>query len=165
MANGSFECCAPRPPYRGLALQRGLPFVNQIVTHMGGAIAAPFLLRANLGQLDGAERHVRFGPPAMPGDGLDRMAIAITCGKVHGAVNPRRVGAQGLFDHAQLFDKLPPVRGAEEAKAGNGMTHGHLVGRLVLAFQMHELLNGQTLFGQPLFEPAPGQMHHGILAG
>jgi len=42
---------------------------------------------------------------------------------------------------------------------------GNLVGRLVLALLPNEQLNGQPLFGKPLFEPAPRQMHHRVLPG
>jgi hypothetical protein len=60
--------------------------VDQIVAHVGGPVRRPLLPGAVRGQLDGALRDVRFRELAVPGQGLDRMAIAIAGRKIHGRV-------------------------------------------------------------------------------
>ena len=135
-----------------------LAFVNQIEAHMGGPVLAPFLPGAVRGQLDGAPRDVRLRKLAVPGQELDRMAIAIAGCKIHLAVNPGRVGAQCLLDQTQGLHELLPVHGAQETKTGNTVADGNLVGGLILALQLDELFDGQPLFNQPLFEPTARQM-------
>ena len=94
--DASFDDRSPGPPHIRHALQHGLAFVDQIEAHVGGPVFAPFLPGAVCGQLDGALRDLRFRELAVPGEGLDRMAIAIAGRKIHLAVNAGRVGAQSL---------------------------------------------------------------------
>ena len=44
------------------------------------------------------------------------------------------------------------------------MADGNLIGGLILALLMDELFDGEALFDEPLFEPAAGEVQHGILA-
>ena len=131
---------------------------------MGGPVLAPLLPGAVRGQLDGPPRDVRFGELAVPGQELDRMAIAIAGRKIHLAVNAGRVGAQRLLDQTQGLHELLPIHGAQETKTGNTVADGNLVGGLILALQMDQLFDGQPLFHEPLFEPAARQMQHRTLA-
>jgi len=45
------------------------------------------------------------------------------------------------------------------------MADGDLIGGLVLALEVDQLLNGKTLVGEPLLKPAPRQVHRRALAG
>ena len=130
---------------------------------MGGPVFASFSPGAVFGQFDGALRDLRFRKLTVPGDGFNRMAIAIAGREIHLAVNVGRVGAQGRFDQTQVLDELLPVHGAQETKTGNTVADGHLVGRLVLALQVNQPFDGQPLFNEPLFEPATREMQHRVL--
>src|ERR1035437_8355701 len=79
---------------------------------------------------------------------FNRMAISIASGEIHFPVNSGRVEAQSLLDPAQGLDKLAPVQSAQEPQTVNGMTDGNLVGGLVLALQMDQLLHEKPLVGE-----------------
>ena len=158
--DASFDDRSPGPPHLRRASQHGLALVDQIEAHMGGPVFAPLLPGTVRGQLDGALRDLRFRELAVPGQELDRMAIAIAGRKIHLAVNVGRVGAQGRLDQAQGLHELLPVHGAQETQTGNAVADGNLVGRLVLTLQMDQLFDGQPLFHEPLFEPAAREMQH-----
>ena len=100
----------------------------------------------------------------MAGDGLDRMAITIAGDKIHLPVNPGRIEAQRLLDLAHVLHKLLPVHGAQETQAGDAVADGNLVGGLVLALEVDQLLDGKSLLHEPLLEPAPRQVHRRALA-
>ena len=51
-----------------------------------------------------------------PSNSLNGMAVSIAGGKVHMTVNASRVAGQGLFNHALIADKGPPIEGIQEAK-------------------------------------------------
>ena len=102
---------------------------------------------------------------AVAGNGLDRMAIAIAGEKIHFPVNPGGVEAQRLLDLAHGLDELAPVQGAQETQAVDGMADRDLVGGLVLALQVDQLLDGKPLLREPLLKPGPRQVHRRALAG
>ena len=92
------------------------------------------------------------------------MAITIAGEEVHGPVHPGGVEAERLLDLAHGLDKLAPIQGAQEAQAVDGMTDRDLVGGLVLALELDQLVDEQPLVREPLLEPGPCQMHHRALA-
>ena len=92
------------------------------------------------------------------------MPVAIAGCKIHRVVNPGGIAAQNQLDLAQVFHKLLPIHGAQETQAGDAVADGNLVGCLILAFQMDELLDGQGLLAQPLFEPPAREVKHRTLA-
>ena len=63
------------------------------------------------GQLDRLARDVRFGVRTAAGNFLDLMAITVTRGEVHTGVSTPRIGAQGVFHQAHVFNKGGPVCG------------------------------------------------------
>src|SRR5207247_561039 len=88
----------PRPLHCRRALEPGPASVDQIISHVSGAMSVALFPGAAFGELDRFLSHFRFGETAVPGDRLDRMAIAIARGEIHPGVNCGRVGAQCLID-------------------------------------------------------------------
>src|SRR5260221_14221871 len=115
---------------------------------MRAPVLNAFGSRAAVGQVYRFLGHFRFWNLAIPGSCLDRMAIAITCGKIHFRVNPRWVETQGLVDVANRFDELTPVQSTKETQTIDGVTNRYLVGGLVLAFQVHQLIDQQPLVSE-----------------
>ena len=109
--------------------------------------------RALLRQLDGLARDVAFRAPAALGHMLHRVAIAIAGGKIHRAVGCRRILAQGLFDHAHRLNKRAPVHSRQKSETADAVADGDLVDGLLLILRLHGLLNRQSGFGEPLFDP------------
>ncbi len=147
------------------AFQRSPAFANQVKAHMGGPVLNAFFPGAGFGQLDGLLRHLRLLEPAVAGNGLDRMAIAIAGEEIHLPVNLGGVEAQRPIDLAHGLDKLAPVQGAQEAQTVDGVTDGDLVGGLVLAFEADQFLDGKSLVREPVLQPGPRQVHRRALAG
>ena len=145
------------------ASELGAAEVDQIIADMGRAVPAALLPGGFLGQLNGLLRHLGFRKRAVPGNILDRVPVAIPGGKIHQAVNAGRVGAQGQIDQAEGLDELLPIHRAQEAKAGNAVAYGNLVGGLILALEEDQLFDRQALFDQPLFEPAACEMQSGAM--
>ena len=115
-------------------------------------------------ELDRFPRHIGFRELSGSGNAFDRVAIPIACEKIHRAVDAGWIETERFFHLAQALHKLSPVQSAKEPQTVNGVAHRDLVSRLVLALQLHELLDDQPLFVQPLIQPGPRQMHHGALS-
>ena len=120
--------------------------------------------RVLAGQGDGGLGNVVFTLFAAARQALDHMAVVVAGGKVHGAVHRGRVFAQGLLDDAHALDKLAPVGGREQAQAADAVADRHLVGRLLLGFQLDQVLDAQARFRQQLFDPGQRQGQRGALA-
>ena len=162
--NAPFHDPSPGPPHVHLTPQHKSSLVDQIKADVGCPVSASLLPGAGLGQMDGLSRHVRFRDLAVPGKELDRMTIAIAGRKIHRAINISRVGAQSLLHKTQALHEVLPVHCTQETKAGNAVADRNLVGRLALTLQVDQLLDGQPLFNEPLFEPVTGEMQHRTLS-
>ncbi len=165
LVDAPFDGCLPGLAHFCRVFQRSHAFVDQVKTHMRGPVLNPFFPGTGFGQLDGLLRHLRLQELAVAGNGLDRMAIAIASEKIHFPVNPGGVQAQRLIDLAHGLDKLTPVQSAQETQTVDGVTDGDLVGGLVLALELDQLLDGKSLVREPLLEPGPRQVHRRALAG
>ena len=88
---------------------------------------------------------------------FNRMAIAVTCGKIHLAVDTTGIPLQGLLNHAVRFNKLAPVHGRQEPETADAVADGDLVDGLLLGFRLNQLLDREPGFGQSLFDPGQGQ--------
>ena len=87
-------------------------------------------------------------------DELDGVPVAVPRGEIHPGIHRSWIPAEGVLDRAQVLDEIAPVHRAEEPEAGDAVADGDLVCGLVPAFQLHQQFNGESMFGQPLFEPA-----------
>ena len=85
-------------------------------------------------------------------------------GEVHQGVHAGRVLAQGPLHAALRLDERAPVGGPEKPQAADAVADRHLVGGLVLVLLLHQLLDGQAVFRQALFDPRERQRQRRALA-
>ena len=93
--------------------------------------------RAGLRKLDGFFRHITFGQAALFRDLLHDMAIAITRGKIHHAVNGSGILPQFFLGDAQRLDEFAPVLCPQEPEAADAVADGDLIGGLLLVSRLH----------------------------
>ena len=108
---------------------------------MRGAIVVALFSRSLTCQVYGVPRDVAFGQLAALGHLFNRMAVAITRGKIHLAVDPYRIPLQGLLNHAVRLDKLAPVHGRQKPETADAIADGDLVNGLLLGLGLHQLLD------------------------
>ena len=125
---------------------------------------AVVLHRAFPGQVKRVARHLNFGKAAVFRDLLHHVPVAIPGGKIHPAVHPARIVAQGVLDPAHRFHELAPVHRPQEAETADAVADGHLVGGLLLVLRLNRLLDGQARLGEPLLDPRQRQGQGGTLA-
>ena len=89
----------------------------------------------------------------MLGDFFYLMPIAVARGKIHVGIHLHGVRAQDPLNHTHVFDKLAPVRRAQEAQATDRVTDRHLISGLLLISRLNELFYGQIRFCQMLLNP------------
>ena len=148
------EALAQRPPGVGFGLQVRPAAGDEVVAHVGRAVLpAPGRGRGG-GEADGLFGDFGFAEPAVPGQGLDRMAVPVAGRKIHPRVDSGRIGQENLIHDARALDEGAPVPGAEQAQGGDRVADRDLIGRLALALLPHQLLDRKALFGQPLLQPA-----------
>ncbi len=109
-------------------------------------------------------RHLDLGGLGQPRDGLDGMPEAVARAEVHLRVDAGRIGAQRLLDRRQRLDEVAPVHRAEHAQAADAVGHRHLVGRLLLALGVHQLLDRRAALAEALLQPGQRQRQRGALA-
>ena len=110
-----------------------------------------------LGQFNRLTRHFDLGEPPFFGQIFCRMPITIARRKIHPAINPGRVFAQGLLDDTHRLDKIAPVHRAQHAQATDAVTDRNLIRSLLLILGLHQLVDGQSRFGQALLDPGERQ--------
>ena len=93
-------------------------------------------------------RHLAFGDAAALRNLLHHVAVAVTGGKIHLAIDVPRVLAQGLLDNAHRLDELAPVHRAQETEAADAVAHRNLIGGLLLVLRPHQLLDRQAGLGR-----------------
>ena len=108
-------------------------------------------------QLHHLARHLCLGNACQARALFHHVAVAVAGGEVHARVDTAGVLAQGGLHQALGFDKIAPVRSAEQAQAGNAVADADLVDGLALGFGLHHLLNGLTGFTQALLHPGQRQ--------
>ena len=106
------------------------------------------------GELQGGAGHVALGEVCLAGERLDAVAVPVPRREIHRAVHPGGIGAERLLDHAQRLDELGPVHVDQEPQAAHAVADGHLARRLDLAVGALQLLAGQSLLGEAMFDPA-----------
>src|SRR5262245_23150810 len=70
-----------------------------------------------------------------------------------------------MFDRTERLDEFLPINATKQAQTDNAVTNRDLVGSLILTLLIKQLFDGEALFAQSLFEPAPRQMKRGIETG
>ena len=111
-------------------------------------------------ELHGLSRHVGFAESRVLRDPFDLMAIVISGGKSHPAVNIGGVLTQLLFDDAHRLDEFAPVDRAQAAKTADAVADRHLVGGLLLRFRLDHLLDRTAAFGKPVLDPRQRERQH-----
>ena len=74
-----------------------------------------------------------------------------------------RILAQLLVDHTHRLDEFAPVHRPQEAQAADAVAHRHLVFGLLPDLRLHQVFDGPTGFGEPLFDPGERQCQGGAL--
>src|SRR3990172_7774318 len=105
--------------YRKRLFELGQSLVDQVEADMCSAIIAAVPVRTLLRQPDRFTRHLALGKPAVSRYLFHDMAVTVTGGKIHFAVNAAGILAQSLVDNAHRLDELLPVHRAQEAKAAD----------------------------------------------
>ena len=155
----------PQPSGLHRLLQHGLPFVDQIVSHVGGPVPRGGGQGPGGCQLDGFPRDLRLQQFAVPGQGFDGMAIAVPRGKIHRRVDSGGILPQDGIHPAQVLHKLLPIDRTQETETGDAVADRDLVGRLQLTLLLDQFLDGRANFSQPLLQPAAGKMQQRTVAG
>jgi hypothetical protein len=157
-----------RDLHAGGALELRPAFVDEIEADVGLALVVAIDGTAARGGVTGhperEPRHVAFRHGARARDRLDDVPVAVAGGEVHAAVEAARVVAQRRFDDAHRLDEVAPVGGAEEAQAADRVADRHLGARLLLRFDLHELLDRQMRLGEALLDPGQRQRERRALA-
>ncbi len=96
---------------------------------MGGAVMDVRLCSSGLCEHDGCTCHRRFTLQASLGNLFDGMPVPVTGGEIAAYMHSCRIFAQDMFDSAERFDKIPPVRSADETQAADTVCDGNLTGR------------------------------------
>ena len=125
---------------------------------MRSPILRAFLPGAFFRELDRFLRHFNFRKFALAGERFDRVTVAIARRKIHLTIDAGRLAPQRVLDQTQGLHERLPIDRAQETQAGDAVADRDLVGSLALTLLVHELLDGKSLLGQSLFEPAPGKM-------
>src|SRR6266540_4299595 len=120
----------------GRAFQLWKPVIDQVEADVRRSIVAALAGRARARQLDRLCGYLRLGQPALFGDALSRVTVAVAGGKLHGAINPARILAQYGFDRAHRLHELAPIDRAEEAKTADTIADRNLVCSLLLVFRL-----------------------------
>ena len=147
--NGNFDT--------GRAFQLRKPVIDQVEADVRRSIVAPLAGRARARQLDRFCGYPRLGQPALLGDALSRVTVAVACRKLHRAINPARILAQYGFYHAHRLDELAPIDRAEKAETADTVADRNLVCSLLLVFRLHQLFDRQMRFRELLFDPCQRQ--------
>jgi hypothetical protein len=121
------------------------------------------LRSAFVGQLDRSVHHPAFGVAAALGNLLDDMAVAVTGGKIHFALDASRILTQDLLDHTQRLDENTPIHRPQGTEAADSVAHGDLIGGLLLVLRLYQLLARPPGFGKSLFDPGERQGQVGPL--
>ena len=134
--------------HRGLSL--GDAIVDQVIANMRCAIA-----RAGIGPREGqhAVGDLHLAGTAEPGHLFHDMPVSVAGTEIHVGVGSGRIPAQYLVHQAHGFHELAPVHVGQEAQAADAVADGHLVGRLLLAFGVHQFLDAVPAVGHPLLDP------------
>ena len=153
---------SPQPLPGGKARRHGTlqlshALADQVETNVRRAVVAALGGRAFLRQVNRLSCHVAFEAPAVFGDLLHHVAIAVASGEFHPAVDSAGVLPQRLLHHAHGLDEFAPIERAQVAQAADAVAHRHLVGGLFLVFRLHHLLNRPAGFGETLLDPGERQ--------
>ena len=140
------------PPYAEAPLQRRQSGTHQVISHMTRKVAGKNRSLATACLEDGlCRRH--FITRTTPCQPLHRVAIAVTAGEVHGGVDACRILAQGRFDQARVLHEVAPVDRRQRTQASDRVADRHLLGSLLLRFDLHEVVDAAPRFRETLFHP------------
>ena len=144
-------------PQLRTALELHSTLVDQVEADMREPIVAGGFGDALAREVDRPARHLAFGQMTALRKLLDRMAVAITGGKVHRSVDAARILTKDLFDGAHGLDELTPVGRPQESETADAVADGNLIGRLLLVARLHQMLDRQTRLGESLLDPRQRQ--------
>ena len=88
------------------------------------------------------------------------MAVTVACQKIHRPVAFMR--AHALVHQAHVFDKLGPIERGNGAHASDDVADGQVVGNLVSMFLLHDFIQADTLFAQPVIQKIKGKRGTGM---
>ena len=89
------------------------------------------------------------------------MAIAITAGKIHLAIDTIGIRKQCLLDNAHRLDKPAPVHYAQKPETADTVANGDLIGSFLPVSRLHQLLNSHARFNELLLNPVQRQCQSG----
>ncbi|KFB67215.1 MAG: hypothetical protein CAPSK01_003332 [Candidatus Accumulibacter vicinus] len=144
----------------GRPLQFRQALVDQIEADVPRAFAEAagrFGKRRRTRQLDRLAGHFALRQGALPGNLLGGVAVAIAGGKIHPAINARRIFPQSTLDDTGGLDELAPVDRPKHPQAADAVADRNLIGGLALIFGLHQLFDRQARFGEALLDPGQGQ--------
>ena len=81
------------------------------------------------------------------------MPVTVSGGEIHPTVETAWVLVQGTIDQTHGLHELAPVHRPEGAETADAVADGHLIRRLLLVLDLHQLLNRQHGLGKLLFGP------------
>ena len=160
--NGSRLSHAPtQAPLLERGTKSGLPFeahaagADQVVAGIVAGFAGIGRITegGHLGHHPLGDFQFRMG--RTPGEFLDGMPIAVSGQEVHHRM--AAMATQALFHQTHLFHELAPVECGEGAHAGDDIADGGIGGDLVGVFPVHDIIKGDTPFGQPVVQKVQGR--------
>ena len=106
------------------------------------------------GGLEGAARDLHFRKLGAAGDLLDRGAVEVACGEIHGG--EVAAGTQHIVDRTHRLEQLRPIDIGDQAHAGDDVAHRDVGRALELMLTAHHLVGSRALALQLLLQPAHG---------
>src|SRR5687768_13776272 len=102
---------------------------------MPGDVAAWLVVGCPCGAV-GEAGDLEFRQLAAAGEPLESLSAAVPGLEVLPRVDAARVVAQLFFDHADRFEEIGPVEHIEQAKTGDAVADGDLVGGLLMVLAL-----------------------------
>ncbi len=113
------------------------------------------LLRRLPGALDALQRHAHLCFAGWFRLFLHRMAIAVSAGEIHPAVDAGGIALQHLLNQADALEELAPIEGRDQTQAANQVGHEGLFGGLMSSFRPDCVLDGLADRSQRIVELVP----------
>ena len=146
-------CAAGEPrTVRHVGLEVGSALPDQVVAHVGGAVAGRLQLGGLPGALHAAKGHAELGLPGGLRQLLHRLPVAVPAEEIHSPVHAGRVALQDLFDQADVLEIQHPVQCGAQSQAGDGVGHGDLPRGLGLVLRPDRILRCHALGGEAFLD-------------
>ena len=82
---------------------------------------------------------------------FDGAAVEIARREIH--VGEGTTGAQALIHKADTLEQLGPIDVGNQPHTGDDVAHSYVGGNLALLCVLNDLIDGNALQGEPLFQP------------